>query len=188
MFPSELKLARVVSIFKAGDSIALTNYRPISVLTFFAKVFEKILYNKLLNFTSDNIILYDHQYGFRKGRSTQRAIITLVDKITKSQDIGDIVITLLIDLKKAFDTIDHRILPRKLYSYGIRGSMLKWMESYLPDRSQYVVFDGKVSQTRGVKCGVPQGSILGPLLFIIIVNDICNVSPMPLQILYADDI
>ena len=98
-----------------------------------------------------------------------------------------IVITLLIDLKKAFDTIDHRILLRKLYSYGIRGSMLKWMESYLTDRSQYVVFDGKVSQTRGIKCGVPQGSILGPLLFIISVNDICNVSPMLFKILYADD-
>ena len=91
----------------------------------------------------------------------------IVDKITKSQDIGDIEIPLLIDLKKAFDTIDHRILLRKLYSYGIRGSMLKWMESYLTDRSQYVVFDGKVSETRGIKCGVPQGSILGPLLFII---------------------
>ena len=187
VFPSELKLARVVPIFKAGDSSALTNYRPISVLTFFAKVFEKIVYNKLLNFISDNNILYDHQYGFRKGRSTQQAIITLVDKVTKSQDIGDIVITLLIDLKKAFDTIDHRILLRKLYSYGIRGSMFKWMESYLTDRSQYVVFDGKVSQTRGIKCGVPQGSILGPLLFIISVNDICNVSPMLFKILYADD-
>ena len=187
VFSSELKLARMVPIFKAGDSSALTNYRPISVLTFFAKVFEKIVYNKLLKFISDNNIFYDHQYGFRKGRSTQQAIITLVDKITKSQDIGDIMITLLIDLKKAFDTIDHRILLRKLYSYGIRGSMLKWMESYLTDRSQYVVIDGKVSQTRGIKCGVPQGSILGPLLFIISVNDICNVSPMLFKILYADD-
>ena len=188
MFPSELKLARVVPIFKAGDSSALTNYRPISVLTFFAKVFEKIVYNKLLiNFISDNNIIYDHQYGYRKGRSTQQAIITLVDKITKSQDIGDIVITLLIDLKKAIDTIDHRILIRKLYSYGIRGSMLKWMESYLTDRSQYVVFDGKISETRGIKCGVPQGSILGPLLFIISVNDIYNVSPMLFKILYADN-
>ena len=117
VFPSELKLARVVPIFKAGDSSALTNYRPISVLTFFTKVFEKIVYNKLFNFISDNNILYDHQYGFRKGRSTQQAIITLVDRITKSQDIVDVVITLLIDLKKAFDTIDHRILLRKLYSY-----------------------------------------------------------------------
>ena len=88
------------------------------------------------------------------------------------------MITLLIDLKKALDTIDYRVLLRKLYSYGIKGNMFKWMESYLTDRSQYVVFDGKVSETRGIKCGVLQGSILGPLLFIISVNDICNVSPM----------
>ena len=89
--------------------------------------------------------------------------------------------TLLIDLKKAFDTIDHRILLRKLYSYGIRGSMLKRMESYLTDRSQYVMFNGKASETRGIKCGVTQGSILGPLLFIISVNGMCNVSPMLLK-------
>ena len=187
VFPSELKLARVVPIFKAGDSSALTNYRPIFVLTFFTKVFEKIVYNKLFNFISDNNIFYDHQYGFRKGRSTQQAIITLVDRITKSQNIGDIVITLLIDLKKAFDTIDHRILLRKLYSYGIRGTMFKWIESYLTGRSQYVIFDGKVSETRSIKCGVPQGSILGPLLFILSVNDICNVSPILFKILFADD-
>ena len=102
-------------------------------------------------------------------------------------DIGDIVITLLIDLKKAFDTIDHRILLRKLYSYGIRGTMFKWIESYLTGRSQYVIFDGKVSETRSIKCGVPQGSILGPLLFILSVNDMCNVSPILFKILYADD-
>ena len=147
---------------------------------------QQIVYNKLLNFISDNNILYDHQYGFCKGRSTQQAIITLVVKITKCQDI-DIVITLLIDLKKAFHSIDDWILLRKLYSYGIRGSMLKWMESYLTDKSQYVAFDGKVSETHGIKCGVPQGSILGPLLFIISVNDICNVSPVLFKILYADD-
>ena len=106
--------------------------------------------------------------------------------ITKSQDIGDIVITLLIDLKKAFDTIDHRILLRKLYSYGIRGTMFKWIESYLTGRSQYVIFDGKVSESRSIECGVPQGSILGPLLFISSVNDICNVSPILFKILCAD--
>ena len=91
-------------------------------------------------------------------------------------------------MKKVFDTIDHRILLRKLYSYGIRGTMFKWIESYLTGRSQYVIFDGKVSETRSIKCGVPQlGSILGPLLFILSVNDICNVSPILFKILYADD-
>ena len=149
--------------------------RPISVLTFFAKIFEKIVYNKVMDFISENNVLYDHQYGFRKGRFTQQAIITLVDRITKSQDIGDIVIALFIDLKKAFDTIDHRILLRKLYSYGIRGSMLKWLESYLTARSQYVVFDGEASKTYDVKCGVPQGSILGSLLFISIFISVISV-------------
>ena len=138
MFPSELKLARVVPILEAGDSSDLTNYRPISVLTFFAKVLEKIVYNKVMDFISENNVLYYHRYGFRKGRSTQQAIIILVDRITKSQDIGDIVIALFIDLKKAFDTIDHRILLRKFNSDGIRSSMLKWFESYLTARTQYV--------------------------------------------------
>ena len=140
-----------------------------------------------MDFISENNVLYDHQYDFRKGRSTQEAIITLVDRITKSQDIGDIVIALFIDLKNAFDTIDHRILLRKLYSYGIRGSMLKWFESYLTARPHDVVFDGEASETHDVKCGVPQGSILGPLLFILSVYDICNVGPLLLKILYADD-
>ena len=157
-------------IFKAGDSNNLTKYRLISVLTFFTKVFEKIVYNKVMDFISENNVLYDHQYGFRNGRSTQQAIIIHVEKIIKSQDIGNIVIALFIDLKKAFDAIDHQILLRKLYSYGIRGSMLKWFESYLTTRSQYVVFDGEASETHGVKCGVPQGSILGPLLFILSVT------------------
>ena len=142
-----------------------------------------------MDFISENNVLYDHQYGFRKGRFTQQAIIALVDRITKSQDIGDIVIALFIDLKKAIDTIDHRILHvlRKLYSYGIRGSILKWFESYLTARSQYVVFDGKAFETHDVKCGVPQGSILEPLVFILSVNDICNICPLLLKILYAND-
>ena len=127
----------------------------------------------LMNLIQISMPTYIHEYPFNS------PFLTLL--------IRDIVITLLIDLKKAFDTIDHRILLRKLYPYGIRGSMLKWMESYLTDRSQFVVFDGKVSETRGIKCSVPQGSILGPLLFIISVNDICNVSPLLFKILYADD-
>ena len=137
-----------------------------------------------MDFISENNVLCDHQYDFRKGRSTQEAIITLVDRITKSQDIGDIVIALFIDLKNAFDTIDHLILLRKLYSYGIRGSMLKWFESYLTARPHDVVFDGEASETHDVKCGVPQGSILGPLLFILSVYDICNVGPLLLKKYY----
>ena len=101
--------------------------------------------------------------------------------------MGDIVIAILIDLKKAFDTVDHKILLRKLNAYGIRGNMLKWFKSYLSNRTQYVVFDGEKSDTNNIKCGVPQGSILGPLLFVLSVNDICNVSPLLFKILFADD-
>ena len=185
--PSELKLARVVPIFKSGDPSLLTNYRPISILSFFSKVFERIVYDYLFDFICTNNILYDYQFGFRPKHSTQQAIITLIDKITKSLDNGDIVISLFIDLKKAFDTVDHRILLRKLYAYGIRGTMLKWIESYLSGRTQYVVFDGQESEIHGVQCGVPQGSILGPLLFILYMNDICNVSDIFFAIMYADD-
>ena len=189
--PSELKLARVVPIFKSGDPSLLTNYRPISILSFFSKVFERIVYDYLFDFICTNNILYDYQFGFRPKHSTQQAIITLIDKITKSLDNGDIVISLFIDLKKAFDTVDHRILLRKLYAYGIRGTMLKWIESYLYGRTQYVVFDGQESEIHGVQCGVPKGSILGsilgPLLFILYMNDSCNVSDIFFAIMYADD-
>ena len=187
VFPSELKLAKVVPIFKAGDTSAINNYRPISVLSFFSKVFEKIVYNHVLDFIDDNNVLYDYQYGFRHSHSTQQAIITLVDRITKSLDKGHIAITILLDLKKDFDTVDHRILLRKLYAYGIRGALLKWFESYLTGRTQYVAFNGTNSDIHYVKCGVPQGSILGPLLFILYMNDICSVSKLLFTLLYADD-
>ena len=116
-----------------------------------------------------NNVLYDHQYGFGKGRSTQHAIYTLADKITKSQEMEDIVIAILIDLKEAFDTVDE-ILLQKLYPFGIRGSMLKWVKGYSSHRTQYVVFDSEKSANDSIKCGVLQGSILGPLFFIRSVN------------------
>ena len=187
IFPSELKLARVVPIFKSGDPSLLTNYRPISVLRFFSKVFEKVMYNHIISFMNKNDVLYDQQFGFRQKHSTQQTIIMLVDKITRSLDAGDIVISVFLDLKKAFDTADHHILLKKLYVYGIRGKVLKWFHSYLFNRSQYVIYDDMQSETHHVKCGVPQGSIMGPLLFIIYMNDICNVSKFLYTILYADD-
>ena len=187
VFPEELKLAMVVPILKAGDPRQIANYRPISVLTFFSKVFEKIMYNCILKFMDDNHVFYKHKYGFRQKHSTQQAIITLVDKIITSLDKGDIVISVFLDLKKAFDTVDHIILLKKLYAYGIRGHIIKWFESYLYDRSQYIIYNNEYSETHPIKCGVPQGSILGPLLFIIYVKDICNISNFLFNIMYADD-
>ena len=184
LFPSELKLARVVPIFKSGDPSLLTNYRSISVLSFFSKKIEKIVYNLVFDFLNGND---NYQFGFRSKHSTQQALITLVDRVTKSLDRSNIVVSLFIDLKKVFDTVHHRILLRKLYAYGIRSVLLKWFESYLTDRSQYVIYDGVRSETMVVECGVPQGSILGPLLFIISMNDICNISDLMFAIMYADD-
>ena len=123
----------------------------------------------------------------RSKHSTQHALITLVERITTSLDVGDIVISLFIDFKKAFDTVNHQIPLRKIYAYGIRGTLLNWCEDYLTGRSQYVIYDGIKSEVNEVKCGVSQGSILGPLLFIITMNDICNVSDLLFAIMYADD-
>ncbi len=187
IFPSELKLAKVVPVFKGGDSSNISNYRPISVLSFFSKIFEKVMYNYVLNFMEKNKVLYKHQFGFRQNHSCQQAIITLIEKITSCLDTGDLVIGVFIDLKKAFDTVNHKILLKKLHAYGIRGSFYRWFESYLSDRSQYVTYNGCKSKTECIACGVPQGSILGPLLFIIYMNDICNVSNLLFTILYADD-
>ena len=187
IFPNELKLARIVPIFKSGDCTVLSNYRPISILTFFAKVFEKLLYKYLLDCFDDNDIFYQHQFGFREKHSTQQAIISLVEKITGAWESGDMAIGVFLDLKKAFDTVPHDILLKKLYAYGIRGIALKLMKSYLTDRTQYVIYDGMQSTTLPISCGVPQGSILGPLLFIITMNDIGNVSEFLYTILYADD-
>ena len=125
------------------------------------------MYNCILKIMDDNHVFYEYQYGFRQKHSTQEAIITLVDKITTSLDKGDIIISVFLDPKKTFDTVDHHILLNKLYAYGIRGHIIKWVESYLCDRSQHVIYNNEYSETHPIKCGVPQGSILGPLLFII---------------------
>ena len=111
-------------------------------MSFFSKVFERVVYNRVLDFLCKNNVLYDYQFGFRQKHSAQHALITLIDKIHTSLENGGIAITILLDLKKAFDTVNHQILLQKLNAYGIRGNMLKWFESYLTDRSQYVVYDG----------------------------------------------
>ena len=186
VFPKELKMAKVIPVYKSGSTMELNNYRPISVLNTFSKVFERLMYDRLTKLLDKYNVVYQNQFGFRHGHSTHHALITLVDKITKSLDNGDIVIGVFLDLKKAFDTVNHKILLKKLYHYGIRGNLNKWFESYLADRSQYVLF-GKTSDTRNVNCGVPQGSILGPLLFILYINDFSNVSDILLYVLFADD-
>ena len=169
------------------NSAIFSIYGPISIMSFFAKIFDKLLYKYLLDFLDANTTMYKFQFGFRENHSTQQAIICLVDKTSESWDTGDIVIGVFFDLKNAFDTVSHDILLKKMYVYGIRGNAFKLLKSYLTGRTQYVIYDGVRSATLPIKCGVPQGSILGPLLFICSMNDIGNISDFLYTILYADD-
>ena len=187
IFPNELKIAKVFPIFKAGDEQLITNYRPISVLNFFSKIFEKVVANYIVDFLESNNILYEHQYGFRKGHSTNHAVITLVERVAKALDTGKIVVGVYLDIRKAFDAIDHHILLRKLYSLGIRGNLYTWIKSYLTNRSQFVMYNNSKSETKFITHGVPQGSILGPLFFIVFMNDFSRASNILFSILFADD-
>ena len=187
IFPNELKLAKIIPIYKAGDKSLPTNYRPISVLSLFSKIFEKIMYNHLLSFINTYNILYKFQFGFRKQYSTSHAIITLVEQINNAINSGKIMIGVFLDLSKAFDTVNHSILIKKLYAYGIRGNILQWLKSYLNNRKQYVYINETKSEVRSISCGIPQGSVFGPLLFILYVNDLSTASHNLFSILFADD-
>jgi hypothetical protein len=163
-----LKSAKVIPVFKSGDQSLVTNYRPISILNSFSKVFEKALYNRLLNFIDKNNILFSGQFGFRKGHSTAMALVAFMDKLTELLDNNQFVIGMFIDLSKAFDTIDHSIMIRKLSHYGVRGLFLDLISNYLSGRAQCVYHQGHLSSAQNVQYGVQQESILGPLLFIFI--------------------
>ena len=187
VFPRELKIANVVPIFKSGDEMVFTNYRPVSVLPIFSKILERLMYNRLIDYINENKLLYKYQFGFQKGKSTYMAVLTLVDKISEALDNGDYVIGVFLDFSKAFDTVDHDILLRKLEKYGIRGRALDWFTDYLSNRLQYVTYNGAKSKREIIKCGVPQGSILGPLLFLLYINDLSTVSNDCFSVLFADD-
>ena len=187
IFPQQLKIAKVIPLCKGSDASLFSIYRPISVLPVFSKVLEGVMYIRLIGYLNTNKILYSFQFGFRKNHSAAMALILLVDKIAKALEYGDFVIGLFLDFSKAFDTIDYHILLAKLYHYGIRGCLLDWFKSYLTDRKQYVYYNGYSSSRQTVTCGVPQGSIRGPLLFLIYVNDQATVSEHIFSMLFADD-
>ena len=185
--PRELKIARVMPIFKSGDKKIISNYRPVSVLPCFSKILEKLVYKRMINFITKYDILYKYQFGFREKHGTSLALSFLIDNIVSAHEKGQCVLGIFIDFSKAFDTVNHQILYKKLANYGIRGMALNWIKSYLSDRTQFVEFQGVKSGNENITCGVPQGSILGPLLFLLYVNDIVKASQEVLTILFADD-
>ena len=185
--PQKMKLAKVVPIFKKGDALLVNNYRPISLLTSLSKILEKLVYSRTIKFLLDKNVFSDSQFGFREKHSTSHAILNFLDNVARATDNHLHTIGILLDFSKAFDTINHEILLRKLHHYGIRGVALKWFESYLYNRQQFVCINNFNSSTKSLACGVPQGSILGPLLFIIYINDFRNSSKLLSFLLFADD-
>ena len=185
--PSEWKTARVTPIYKDGSKDDVSNYRPISVLPVTMKVLERLVHHQFYDFLTVHNLITSNQSGFRKQHSTASALIHFTDQILQDIDAGKSCGVLFLDLKKAFDTVNHDILLQKLKIHGVDATELSWFRSYLSDRYQCTTINGSLSDPKILKCGVPQGSILGPLLFILYINDLPDAISKCNVMLYADD-
>ena len=187
IFPTEWKLARVTPVFKKGPKSDPNNYRPISVIPVVSKILEKIIYDQLYDYLNNNMLLTNCQSGFRSLHSTMTALLRATNNWSINIDKGHINGVIFIDLKKAFDTVNHEIIIRKLQNYGLDRNALAWFQSYLSNRSQKCLVNGKLSDSRPITCGVPQGSIIGPLLFLVYINDLPNCLDLAVPNMFADD-
>ena len=187
IFPDDLKVGKVSPVHKLGDRDDLNNYRPITVLPTIARVFERLLYDQMYTYLAENKLLDNQQFGFRSIHSTALALGKSVNKWLMNVDHGKLNSVVFLDIKKAFDTVDHKILLQKLSCYGIKDNSRKLIESYLQGRIQCCSVNGHVSALEHIMCGVPQGSIIGPLLFIIYMNDLPLYIPNVEITMFADD-
>ena len=185
--PNILKVSQVTPVYKSGDETNPGNYRPISILSPFSKILEKLVYNQLYDFLDKHNILYRYQFGFRKGHSTEQAIFEITDTLKKAMNKKLVTCGVFLDFSKAFDTVNHKILLSKLYHYGIRGIPHDWFRNYLHNRTQFVKIGSSQSNAETITCGIPQGSTLGPLLFLLYINDLPYCSKKLSFLIFADD-